>query len=121
MIATAEFELCFQRQGVRTDATAEPCLLPIEIESSGTTTEKGKSKTGTKQTVIGLLSLILLSTPLTAKADQYGDFTYSSNGSAITITGYTGAGGSVTVPSTINGLPVTGIGNWAFWSIITLT
>jgi hypothetical protein len=32
---------------------------------------------------------------------QSGDFTYSSNGSSITITGYTGAGGAVSIPSFI--------------------
>jgi len=32
----------------------------------------------------------------------------------ITITGYTGSGGDVTIPSTIDGLPVIGIGPWAF-------
>ena len=32
----------------------------------------------------------------------------------ITIDGYTGPGGTVTIPATIIGLPVTGIGDWAF-------
>jgi PKD repeat protein len=39
---------------------------------------------------------------------------YTTNNGAITITGYTGSGGSVTIPSTVNGLPVTGIENGAF-------
>jgi hypothetical protein len=43
-------------------------------------------------------------------------FTYTTNDGAITITGYTGSGGVVTIPSTTNGLPVTGIGDWAFES-----
>jgi hypothetical protein len=41
--------------------------------------------------------------------DNYGDFVYDEYSSTITITGYTGAGGAVTIPSTINGKPVTAI------------
>ncbi len=43
------------------------------------------------------------------------DFTYTTNNGTITITGYTGPGGDVTIPNTINGLPVTSIVNWGFW------
>lgn len=42
------------------------------------------------------------------------DFTYTTNAGTITITGYTGPGGQVTIPDTIGGLPVTGVGNSAF-------
>ncbi len=42
------------------------------------------------------------------------EFTYTTNNGTITITGYTGAGGVVTIPGTLNGLPVTSIGNSAF-------
>lgn len=45
--------------------------------------------------------------------EVYG-FLYTTASGSITITGYTGPGGGVTVPSTINGLPVTVIGNNAF-------
>ena len=38
-----------------------------------------------------------------------GIFDTTNNGT-ITITGYTGPGGAVTIPGTINGLPVTSIG-----------
>jgi hypothetical protein len=41
-------------------------------------------------------------------------FNYTTNNGAITITRYTGPSGSVTIPDTINGLPVTSIGNNAF-------
>ena len=40
--------------------------------------------------------------------------TYEVANSTITITLYTGSGGIVTIPSTINGLPVTSIGDHAF-------
>ena len=40
----------------------------------------------------------------------YGDFEYSYTSSSVTITGYTGNGGDITIPSTIGGKPVTTIG-----------
>jgi hypothetical protein len=47
-------------------------------------------------------------------AAQSGDFTYTSSGSSVTITGYTGAGGAVEIPAQIGGIPVTAIGASAF-------
>ena len=41
-------------------------------------------------------------------------FTYTTNNGAITIAGYTGAGGAVSIPSVIYGLPVVAIGDHAF-------
>lgn len=41
------------------------------------------------------------------------DFTYINTNGTATITGYTGAGGNVVIPSTIDGLPVTSIGDGA--------
>ena len=56
---------------------------------------------------------------------QSGDFYYSATATEVTITGYTGTGGAVTIPSSIDSLPVTGIGSWygagAFSSNTTLT
>jgi BspA type Leucine rich repeat region (6 copies) len=48
--------------------------------------------------------------PLTLQAQ----FTYTTNSGAITITGYTGLGGTVTIPNTINGYPVSSVGDNAF-------
>ncbi len=48
-------------------------------------------------------------------------FTYTTANGAITITGYTGSGGAVTVPSAINGLPVTSIGDDAFTNDVDVT
>jgi hypothetical protein len=42
------------------------------------------------------------------------DFIYTTNNGTITVTGYTGSGGAVTIPSRITSLPVTDIGNFAF-------
>ena len=52
---------------------------------------------------------------------QIVPFTYTTNNGTITITGYTGSGGAVTIPSTIYGLPVTTIGNNAFYNKSALT
>lgn len=43
-------------------------------------------------------------------------FTYVTNNGTITITGYTGLGGAVDIPNAINGLPVTRIGDYSFYS-----
>jgi len=44
-----------------------------------------------------------------------GQFTYRDNGDrTVTITGYTGPGGNVTVPDKIRGRKVSAIGDWAF-------
>ena len=49
-------------------------------------------------------------------------YTYTTNSDAtITITGYTGSGGGLTIPDTINGLPVTSIGDRAFQSCQSVT
>jgi hypothetical protein len=55
-------------------------------------------------------------------------FTYTTNNGAITITGYTGPGGAAAIPTTINGLPVTSIGDSAFdegnygpWNLTSVT
>ena len=44
-------------------------------------------------------------------------FTFTTNNGAITITGYTGSGGVVSIPNSVGGLPVTGIGDRAFYSV----
>jgi hypothetical protein len=48
-------------------------------------------------------------------------YTYTTNNGAITITGYTGSGGAITIPGTINNLPVTAIGSGAFQNCASLT
>jgi hypothetical protein len=56
--------------------------------------------------------LLLLALPGVGNAQ----FTFTTNNGAITITGYAGSDGDFTVPQAINGLPVTDIGPWAFYS-----
>jgi BspA type Leucine rich repeat region (6 copies) len=51
---------------------------------------------------------------------QAQDFSYTNTNGTITITGYTGPGGNVVIPGTIDGLPVTSIGDGAL-SFINLS
>ena len=64
-----------------------------------------------------LLAATVLALPTVAQAQ----FTYTTKNSTVTITGYTGPGGAVTIPANINGYPVTGIGNYAFDACHSLT
>ena len=61
---------------------------------------------------ICFLGVMLLGMPIVSQAQ----FTYTTNNGAITITGYIGSVGAVVIPSTIIGLPVTSIGDWAFYA-----
>lgn len=58
---------------------------------------------------------------LTLAAPVQAQFQYSTINGTITITYYTGPGGAVVIPDTINGLLVTSIGNSAFWHCTSLT
>jgi hypothetical protein len=49
------------------------------------------------------------------------DFTYTTTNGTITITRYTGSGGAVDIPRTIDGLPVASIENYAFSGCTSLT
>src|SRR6266403_63548 len=69
------------------------------------------------KTKIIVLALALLALPAVVQAQ----FNYTTNNGAITITGYTGPGGGVTIPDTINGYPVTSIGDSAFYYSSTVT
>jgi PKD repeat protein len=74
-----------------------------------------------KRTWLVLLGLLLLAMPAAVQAQ----FTYTTNLGTITIASYTGSGGAVTIPSSVNGLPVTGIAGYAisdlFRTSITMT
>lgn len=72
-----------------------------------------------------VLSLVMLLSVMSlgGSALSNGDFTYeiNENGTAVTITAYTGSDTTVTVPDTIDGLPVTVIGERAFENLTTMT
>ena len=98
------------------------------------TTKPGKSmktntsaRTANPNTVAGrfrtacaarLLAVLLLALPAVVQAE---DYTYTTNNGTITITGYTGSGGAVSIPSMINGLQVTSIGYYAFYNCAGLS
>ncbi len=63
------------------------------------------------------LALLCLWWPAVAQAQ----YSYQINGSTCTITGYTGAGGAISIPSNINGFAVAGIGAGAFLEQANLT
>ncbi len=66
--------------------------------------------------------LLVLSGLLTlARADTFGDFTYTTNDTSAIITGYTGPGGNVNIPDVIEGKPVTSIGDMAFYNGTNIT
>jgi hypothetical protein len=69
-----------------------------------------KTKMKTNLLQICLLVAALLALPAVVQAQ----FNYTTTNGTITITGYTGSGGAVTIPATINGLPVTSIGDESF-------
>lgn len=70
--------------------------------------------------LLSLIGCLFLSSSVFAA--QWGDFTYTvSDSDNITITGYTGAGGAVEIPDTINGMPVISIGDVAFEGRTDLT
>jgi hypothetical protein len=65
-----------------------------------------------------ILPLLMLTLPVAAVEAQYS---YTTNNGVVTITQYTGPGGTVTIPAVIAGLPVTGIGTQAFAYSTTVT
>ena len=66
------------------------------------------------------LALILLMSALPFVASAQITFTTNSDGS-LNVSGYTGSAGTVVIPNTTNGLPVTSIGDTAFFYSSSLT
>ena len=64
--------------------------------------------------ILALRNIFLLGAMMVLPAAAHAQFTFITNNGAITITGYTGPGRAVTIPDTINGLPVTSIGEMVF-------
>jgi len=74
-----------------------------------------------------LCALCLISVPFTAKAEEdkaltFGDFSYEIlEDDSLCITGYTGNGGDVSIPSEIDGKAVSTLGDELFWYKSELT
>lgn len=83
-----------------------------------------KTAAGFRSIILVLLLLlgafIVIPTQIVS-ADQAGDYTYTVSGGFATITGYTGLGGAITIPSTLGGYTVVAIGDGAFWDCGNLT
>ena len=65
--------------------------------------------------------LLTLFMPFAMSATAQTQFSYTNDNGRIAITKYTGSGGAVIIPDTIDGLPVTHIGNSAFYESTQLT
>ena len=63
---------------------------------------------------LGLADLGVGGNAIVASAETSGDFEYSVDSGNVKITGYIGSGGSVDIPATIDGKPVTSIREYAF-------
>ena len=75
-----------------------------------------------KKFLLGLVVCLGLLIGNNARADLvYGDFTYTESGGEIMITGYTGPGGDVVIPDTIDSMPVVSIFDYAFYNSTGLT
>ncbi len=66
-------------------------------------------------------TLFALALLLALASQTQAQLVCATNNGAITITGYSGAGGDVNIPSSIGGLPVLAIGEWAFARSVTVT
>jgi hypothetical protein len=98
------------------------CKKKIE---NGEIMKNRKSKSSATVFFSAMLALAL-ALPDMAFALQSGDFTYKvsyevSGRSTVTITGYNCPYGSAVIPASIDGMPVVGIGNKAFYSCDGLT
>ncbi|TGE31851.1 leucine-rich repeat protein [Desulfosporosinus sp. Sb-LF] len=83
-----------------------------------------KYNDGTDHVIIGTsFTMPAANVTVTAVFEQKpaNDYTYILTASGAQITGYTGAGGDVTIPSALGGLPVTSIGDLAFQDCTGLT
>lgn len=67
-----------------------------------------------------MFQILLLAIGLQMPTAIQAQFTFTTNNGAITITSYTGPGGNVAIPSTINGYPVRTLGVNAFDDLATL-
>jgi hypothetical protein len=84
--------------------------ITVTISGGEMTHINGKTNKGGNHTLPGSVK------PFKQTEGVSGDFRYANNpGDTVTITGYTGNGGAVTIPDKINGKTVIGIGTEAFF------
>ena len=71
--------------------------------------------------ILLLFSAIFVTSAYSVSAAQDGDYVYIQSGGFATIIGYTGAGGAITIPSTLGGYATVAIGENAFLGCDSLT
>jgi hypothetical protein len=127
------------------DADSDPISFRVEAVSTGTLTKNGVAVVAGTTLLSANESLVWIpanngsalnaftvkafdgalasASPVqvTVNVAAVTEFEFSTSINTITITGYTGAGGAVVVPSTIGGLPVVAIGASAFLNKTTIT
>jgi hypothetical protein len=89
-------------------------LLNVTTNNSGIYDAILTNTNGSIGSAPAILTVLIMAT-------SQSQFTFTTNNGTITITKYTGPGGAVVVPTTINGWPVTSIGPDAFESCESLT
>jgi hypothetical protein len=89
-------------------------FVPIATQSVGTILSFIGGYMQFKKSISLLLFIGCVFLSSTAFADQDGDYTYTVSGGNATITGYTGAGGAISIPVTLGGYPTVAIGDNAF-------
>lgn len=78
-------------------------------------TSFGLGNPGTHTIRLRVTDSLGLSATATTTVNVTNPYIYTTNAGTITITGYTGAGGVVSIPDTITGLPVTSIAEQTFY------
>jgi hypothetical protein len=72
-----------------------------------------------KKSVFGLtVAALVIAVGTSLSAQTAADFQYTASNGKVTITGYTGSAKNVTIPGRIDGLPVTTIGDRAFYTYL---
>ncbi|NCZ96941.1 hypothetical protein EBZ02_07295, partial [bacterium] len=84
------------------------------FQNPGNTPSVGTNNQGVTFTPDDSANYETVSTTVAVTVTARIDFTYSMNNGEVTITGYTGTGGNVVIPGTIEGNPVTSIAGGAF-------
>jgi uncharacterized delta-60 repeat protein len=101
--------------GSRVGSTADWEFAGLSLQTSGTLRARGWIPGGL---YCGSASVIEQIQSISSPAE---DFTYTSDGTSLTITGYTGSGGAVVIPANIGGVPVSALGTNCFSYRFTVT
>ena len=99
------------------------------VTSSGSVAISGSGLVTVANVAAGISSTATITTSragygvgsATVTATSLVEYTFTTSSGAITITGYTGAGAAITIPSTIGGVSVVAIGSSAFLNRTSLT